>query len=220
MPLAEEATGAAPVSISGQAPRCKISGSSLEHSYGGRSVTIPGITPADGRVFGISCARDHVVVLSQKRIDDIRIISSALPIGLDEGVDARLESRRLRIDLGERFENGIAGWTHSDDAAFVLTRDGLLHSVALQTESRVESVHMLERSRSAQMAYGKGLLFILYPERKLMAISPGDWRFGISDLPIGASGQSIRKEDGRIILDDSFEILAHGMPGSIRIIAR
>jgi len=201
-----------------QGPSCRIEGRDLIYKDGIIRRRIRGIAQAGSAPADISCQRGRILALSRERLDEILVPEKMDVPLLPAGQSASFYMMRSSVGLGRRLREGLAGWTHSDDEAFILGKDGMLHCVPLGG-GNIRSFIMPQREDLASMAYRDGIIFMMFPaSRMLMAVSAESWDFRQIPLPESSMAGALRAEGSRILLGADHEVRAEAGPSSLELI--
>lgn len=103
----------------------------------------------------LSCRGETSVILTNTSLIAVRDMSQAC-----KG-NVCLEYQIKEVDMSDIYRRGVITWTHSDERAFVLTRDRKLAVIYLDPEvNRTNGFEIPEATADSTMISYKGVLFI------------------------------------------------------------
>jgi hypothetical protein len=182
---------------------CKVKGGNIEY-YAPEGTDVFPITMLEGeKIIDSACTQDRAFVITNKRLRAITNVDPAKEGGRPRRV-GRMEITPLpgeawiERDFGKK---GVAAWTHSYGACYVLTHDRELTVAFFDDGGSRETVvyrNLPFPADTAKMVYYSGFLFIAAQDENLIAFSfRGD--AANRHLPIaGDSKAGFAVRDGRL----------------------
>ncbi|MCI0504390.1 hypothetical protein L0Y65_06835 [Candidatus Micrarchaeota archaeon] len=164
-------------------PACSMSGRTLDYSSERGMVRIVNLLEAGETLAGIACRTERAFVLTDRSLFVVRP-GGGSPDLVNDGVDISFVAAYSRTDMSGILSAGFVAWTQSDDAVFLLTRNGTLTLIPLENMgSTVPSYNIPYDVSGASMAYHQGYLFLATLSGQMVVIRGAQ----IRSIPFQAS---------------------------------